>query len=63
MKFKKFYDFGAIFEWSESIGKVWLEGAEDLCIMFWVWGRMASATLKDKTFSTGKRGRGLVFGS
>ncbi|EDL29122.1 mCG9993, partial [Mus musculus] len=26
MKFKKFYDFGAIFEWSESIGKVWLEG-------------------------------------
>ncbi|KAK7798772.1 hypothetical protein U0070_006222, partial [Myodes glareolus] len=34
MKFKKFYDFGAIFEWSEStkldVGKVWLEGAEDV---------------------------------
>ncbi|XP_060230655.1 uncharacterized protein LOC132649892 [Meriones unguiculatus] len=36
MKFKKFCDFGAIFEWSESmkldVGKVWLEGAEDLYI-------------------------------
>nr|XP_042125366.1 leucine-rich repeat extensin-like protein 3 [Peromyscus maniculatus bairdii] len=38
MKFKKFYDFGAIFEWSESfsrldVGKVWLEGAEDVYIV------------------------------
>ncbi|XP_055474043.1 uncharacterized protein LOC129684831 [Psammomys obesus] len=36
MKFKKFCDFGAIFEWSESmkldVGKVWLEGAEDVYI-------------------------------
>ncbi|XP_028742909.1 uncharacterized protein LOC114705271 [Peromyscus leucopus] len=41
MKFKKFYDFGAIFEWSErlfsfsrlDVGKVWLEGAEDVYIV------------------------------
>nr|XP_048306388.1 wiskott-Aldrich syndrome protein homolog 1-like [Myodes glareolus] len=37
MKFKKFYDFGAIFEWSESssstkldVGKVWLEAYDPL---------------------------------